>query len=93
MKALGNLLQAIVAIYLGIGAVLFFVSFISAMIFYSFGPGAFWNIGFISSFVSFWVALWFGFTRVFLWPLGVYAMVTTDLGFFQWLFYIWYAPR
>jgi len=30
-------------------------------------------------------------SRIFTWGYGIYLVATTELGFWQWLFYLWYT--
>lgn len=83
MKAL---LQNLVAIYLAIGGIVAALSFASALLFYTWGPGS-------PGMVAFTIGMTSAALRIISWPVGVYLVVTTDLGFFEWLFYLWYMPR
>lgn len=76
--------------YLYIGVVVGSISMISTAIFYGFGPGAFWNIGFISWLGGGVLGMWFSFLRVAIWPYGLYVLFNNPDGFFPWLFYLWY---
>lgn len=88
----GNLFVGFMWLYLSIGGIISGVSFVSAAIYYSFGPGAFWNLGLGTSAAGFMFAAFFAFLRAFIWPLGIYQVLTAKVGLFPWLFYVWHQP-
>ena len=77
--------------YLGIGLFFGCISFTSNILFYSFGPGAIWNIGIFAGSVGFVIGAFSSALRVILWPYGIYLVINDQAGFFEWLFYQWYV--
>lgn len=77
-------------IYLVIGTVTASLSMCSNVIYYGFGPGAIWNIGFVTSIVSAVIGAFMAFIRVITWPYGIYVLISNPDGFFPWLFYLWH---
>ena len=86
----GNLFGLIAGIYFGIGGIVASISLGSTAIFYTFGPGAIWNIGFIAWWVGGFLGVVGSFFRLVTWPYGIYVLVQDPAGFFPWLFYLWY---
>jgi hypothetical protein len=76
--------------YLYVGVVFFFLSEVSASIYYLVGPGAIWNIGLIESLSGWFFASFYSVARILIWPYGLYLVITTDMTFLQWLFYVWH---
>ena len=92
-KRSGSVFSSLWIGYLSIGFIFGLISFISNIVYYSWGPGAIWNIGFIAGSVGFAIGALFSILRVILWPFGIYLVVTGQAGFFEWLFYQWYAAH
>lgn len=76
-------------IYLLIGGVTASLSMCSNVIYYGFGPGAIWNIGFVAILGGA-IGTFMAFIRVITWPYGIYVLISNPDGFFPWLFYLWY---
>ena len=72
------------------GAVVASISMISNVVFYTIGPGAIWNIGFVESVLGVIIGMFGAFLRMLTWPYGLYVLFTDPGGFFPWLFYLWY---
>jgi hypothetical protein len=85
-----SFITKVLRVYFGVGSVVASISAASAVVYCGFGPGAFWEIGFIASMLGFVVGVFMAMTRVVLWPFGLYVLVTNPSGFFPWLFYLWY---
>ena len=82
--------QKIAAAYLTAGMITSAISAVSTSIFYAFGPGAIWHIGFVAWMIGGVSGLFFSVLRVATWPYGIYVLITNPDGFFPWLFYHWY---
>ena len=84
------MLQKIAAAYLTAGGITGSISLGSTAIFYGFGPGAVWNIGFFAWIIGGVAGVFFSILRVATWPYGLYVLITNPDGFFPWLFFHWY---
>lgn len=84
-----KLIQGIAIAYFGIGGLVAALSVGSAAVFYSFGPGAIWSIGFLSWITGAILSFLFAMLRFITWPFGVYSTFATDQSFWAWLFYLW----
>lgn len=84
-------LVMVVYVYGGIGIIFGVLGFVSAGYYYGLGPGAFWNIGFAASTKGLAIAFFQATLRVVLWPVGVYQVIAGEVGFFEWLLYLWYS--
>ena len=84
------LIRIVLGTYLFFGVSVAFVSMGSTAVYYGFGPGAIWNIGFFAWIVGGVLGMWFSFLRVVTWPYGLYVLINNPDGFFPWLFYLWY---
>lgn len=87
MKFFQKMLQA----YIIIGGIFASATVTSGMLFYGFGPGAFWNIGFMYSILGTAAAIFFSLARIFVWPLGILQIASTELTFWKWINYVWYT--
>ncbi len=76
--------------YLGIGVMTASLSMCSNVVFYAFGPGAIWNVGFVAAGLGIFIGTFMSFLRVVIWPYGIYVLINDPDGFFPWLFYLWY---
>lgn len=85
-----SLIEIATTAYLLIGAVVGSISIGSTAIFYSFGPGAVWNIGFFAWIIGGVMGLFGSFLRAVIWPYGLYVLINNPDGFFPWLFFHWY---
>ncbi|MBL6934280.1 MAG: hypothetical protein ISR48_02600 [Alphaproteobacteria bacterium] len=85
-----SLIGNIATAYFLIGAGIASISMCSAAVYYGFGPGAFWNLGFGTSIIGFALGVFFAFLRGAVWPYGIYVMIQDPSEFLPWLFYLWY---
>ena len=87
---MNRLLQIALISYIVVGGITSMVSLGSVAIFYILGPGAIWEIGFLSSTFGFAAGLFFAALRAITWPMGLYILISNPAGFSPWLFYLWY---
>jgi hypothetical protein len=80
----------VLSVYGLIGSFTMVISGLSLSAYYSFGPGAIWEIGFFASSIGLFVAVFFSVLRILTWPFGLYILFTNPSGFLSWLFYLWY---
>ena len=85
-----SLIELVAMAYLLPGVVVGSISMCSTVIFYSFGPGAVWNVGFIAWIYGGVVGLFSSLLRVATWPYGFYILINNPDGFLPWLFFHWY---
>jgi hypothetical protein len=85
-----SLIESVATVYLLIGAGVASISMCSTAVYYGFGPGAIWNLGFVAAGIGLIIGGFFSLLRVVSWPYGVYVLISDPDGFFPWLFYIWY---
>ena len=90
MNKKNPVLERIWKIYIGIGSFPAVISTFSCLIYYGFGPGAVWNIGFTASAFGLFFSLLYSMLRVVTWPFGVFVLIVNPGLFFPWLFYLWY---
>jgi hypothetical protein len=88
---MGNIFTAVFWTYGAVGATMTSVSILSCGAYYSWGPGAFWNIGFFPWLFGGVIGLFSAMLRMLTWPYGLYILITNPDGFFPWLFYLWYS--
>ncbi len=77
--------------YFFTGVVVASVSLCSTLIYYCFGPGAFWNLDFGTSLLGILTGGFYAFLRVITWPWGIYVLIENPSDFFPWMFYHWYS--
>ena len=85
-----SLIQIIGSAYLIIGGIVMSLSMGSMAIYFGFGPGAFWNIGFLPWIFGGVSGIFFAFLRFVTWPYGLYLLIDNPDNFIPWLFYHWY---
>ena len=79
-----------VIIYICIGSLFSFPTFVSVVIYFGIAPDSIFEFGIVESRITFLFSVLSAMLRTITWPIGLYFVFDGQIGFWEWLFYHWY---